>query len=128
MKKFEEKPLSRKQEKALEMLINTNLKNYEIAKELQISPQTLSNWLNEDINPTFVKEYDRLLEQADKDRKKFYKSKAQHAVQKLIDLTESEDDRTALAACKEILDRAGDKPGINLEVEGSLGVKLEDLI
>ena len=41
MKKFEEKMLSAKQKKALDLLINSNLKNYEIAEQLKITqPKT----------------------------------------------------------------------------------------
>ena len=119
MKKFEEKTLSTKQKKALDLLINSNLKNYEIAEQLKITPQTLSNWLNADLNPQFVEEYDKRLEQADKDRKKVYKSKAQYALQRLVELTDSGDDKAALAACKEILDRAGDTAGLSIEVKAS---------
>lgn len=128
MKKFEEKALKPKQKKALEMLINTNKTKTEIAEELQITPQTLSNWLNKELNPDFVDAYEARLDRADEERKLFYKSKAQHAIDKLVKLVDSGSDKVALAACKEILDRAGDKPGLNLDIEGSLGVKLEDLI
>ena len=36
--------------------------------------------------------------------------------QRLIELINSEDEETALKACKEILDRAGDKPPTNINI------------
>ncbi len=128
MKNLEKKRLSAKQRKALDLLINSDLKMGEIAEELKISKNTLSNWLNADKTPAFTEEYDRLLKLADAARQRVYKSNAQKAVDKLIELMNSHSKNIALAACKEILDRAGDKPGLNLDIEGSLGVKLEDLL
>ena len=125
MKEFEEKALKPKQKKALEMLINTNKTKAEIANELQITPQTLSNWLNKELNPAFVDEYEARLERADKERKLFYKSKAQHAIDKLVKLVDSGSDKVALAACKEILDRAGDSAGLNIQIKTSS--KLADI-
>lgn len=129
LKKFEKKQLSGKQRKAIDLLINSGKKNGEIADELKISKATLSNWLNPDKTPAFIEEYDRQLKIADAARQRVYKSKAQKVLERLVELSESRDNKkVALAACKEILDRAGDKPGLNLEVEGDLGVRLEDII
>ena len=40
-------------------------KQGEIAEELKISKNTLSNWLNADKTPAFLEEYDRQLQLAD---------------------------------------------------------------
>lgn len=100
----------------------------EIAEELKISKNTLSNWLNADKTPAFNEEYDRLLKLADAARQRVYKSNAQKAVDKLLELVDSKSKNIALAACKEILDRAGDKPDINLKGSVTVAQKIEDLI
>ncbi len=128
MKDLEKTRLSAKQRKAIDLLINSDLKNGEIAENLKISKNTLSNWLNAEKTPAFTDEYDRQLQLADAARQRVYKSKAQKALDKLIELVDCGNKKVALNACKEILDRAGDKPGINLGIAGTLGVKLEDLI
>lgn len=128
MKNFEKSRLSAKQRKAIDLLINSDLKHGEIAEELKITKNTLSNWLNADKTPAFTDEYDRQLQLADAARQRVYKSKAQKALDKLVELVDCGNKQVALNACKELLDRAGDKPGINLGIEGTFGLKLEDLI
>lgn len=128
MKNFEKPLLSAKQRKAIDLLINSDLKHGEIAEELKITKTTLSNWLNADKNPAFLEELDRQLTLADEARRRVYRAKAQKAVNKLLELIESGNKTVALNACKEILDRAGDKPGVSLDLNGSLTTRLEDLI
>ena len=96
-KKFEETKLKPKQRKAIEMLIYQGLSKTLTAQTLKITPATLSNWLNIGKNPQFVEAYEKELECAD--------------------------EKTSLAACKEILDRAGDKPSVEVrlpEMSGKL--------
>lgn len=122
-KKFEETKLKPKQRKAIEMLIYQGLSKTLTAQALKITPATLSNWLNIDKNPQFVEAYEKELECADNLRKRNYRSAAQHALEKLIELVDSSDEKTSLAACKEILDRAGDKPSVEVrlpEMSGKL--------
>lgn len=57
---------------------------------------------------------------AERERKRRYKGAAQKAVDKLVELLDSYDDKTALAACKDILDRAGDKPSDKVDLSGTL--------
>lgn len=57
---------------------------------------------------------------AERERKRRYKGAAQVAINKLIELIESTDDKAALAACKDILDRAGDKPSDKVDLSGTL--------
>lgn len=57
---------------------------------------------------------------ADNERRRRYKGAAQKAVDKLLELLDSYDEKIALAACKEILDRAGDKPSDKLSLSGSV--------
>lgn len=124
LKKFEENKLKSKQKKAIEMLIYQGMKKKDVASELKISPQTLSNWLNIDKCPAFVSAYEKELENADNLRKRNYRSAAQKAQEKLIELAESSDEGVALKACRDILDRAGDKPSENMKVELPISGKL----
>ncbi len=57
---------------------------------------------------------------AERERKRRYKGAAQLAINKLIELIKSTDDKAALAACKDILDRAGDKPSDKVDLSGTL--------
>ncbi len=125
MTNLEKPALSAKQRKALDLLMNSDLKHGEIAEKLKISKNTLSNWLNSEKTPAFTEEYDRLLKLADETRKRVYRAKAQKALDKLLELVDGRDKKVALAACKEILDRAGDKAGINIKLETSS--KLADI-
>lgn len=116
-KKGKEKKLSKKQRKAIEMLIYQGKKKGEIAEELEIHPSTLSKWLNEDKNPAFVSAYEAELKAADNIRRRNYRAAAQQAQERLIELAESMDEDVALKACKEILDRAGDRPTGKMEID-----------
>ena len=128
MNNCEKSRLSSKQRKAIDLLINSDKKLGEIAEELKISKNTLSNWLNAEKTPAFTEEYDRQLKLADAARQRVYKSKAQKALDKLVELVDSGNKTVALNACKEILDRAGDKPDVNIKGNVSVSQKIEDLI
>lgn len=131
LKKFEEKKLSSKQEKAIKMLIYQGMKKKDVAQQLKITPATLSNWLNEGKNPAFVEAYEAELKVADSIRRRNYRAAGQKAQEKLIDLVDSEDEAVALKACKEILDRAGDQPAgkmkIDIPVSGKLASAMAQL-
>ncbi len=111
--KFSEKTVSAKQLKAINMLIYEDLSKGEIAKALKITPQTLSNWLNPKKTPHFIEAFEKELAVADRLRKNNYRVVAQKAQDKLIELLECNDKNVAFRACKDLLDRAGDKPEDN---------------
>lgn len=117
--KFSEKDLNAKQRKAIEMLVYQGMKKVDIAKELKIKPQTLSNWLNPTKNEAFVAVYEKELETAENMRRRNYKAVAQRAQDKLIELIDSKSEKIALRACNNILDRAGDKPAENVNLNGA---------
>ncbi|MCQ2484766.1 MAG: hypothetical protein MJ168_05470 [Clostridia bacterium] len=114
--KIKEKAITAKQKKAIDMLIYQGSKKREVAEALKITPTTLSNWLNIGKNPHFVAAYEKELECADNLRKRDYRTAAQEAQKRLIELAQSDDEDVALKACKDILDRAGDKPTDNVAV------------
>ena len=57
---------------------------------------------------------------AERERKRRYKGAAKVALNTLIEHNGSTDDKAALAACKDILDRAGDKPSDKVDLSGTL--------
>jgi len=107
-KNSEEFRLQTRHKKAIEMLVYQGLTQKEIAEEVRVNETTVSDWINN--NPTFQKLYDRELEKAAAARHRIYKSKAQKAVLKLEKLMSCGNSAVELAAAREILDRAGDKP------------------
>lgn len=115
--KIKEKEISAKQKKAIGMLIYQGMKKKDVAEALKITPTTLSNWLNIGKNPDFVAAYEKELECADNLRKRDYRTAAQEAQKRLVELAHSTDEDVALKACKDILDRAGDKPSDNVRVD-----------
>ncbi|MEE0980491.1 MAG: phBC6A51 family helix-turn-helix protein [Acutalibacteraceae bacterium] len=120
------KGINTKQKKAIEMLIYQGLSKSETAEVLNIAPQTLSRWLNPTKNPEFVEVYEKEIETAENMRKRNYKAVAQKAQEKLIELIDSSDEKIAFRACQDILDRAGDKPAENVNVNG-VGDKLSEI-
>lgn len=90
----------------------------QVAKALTLSEKTVSSWVNHD--ELFMRIRDEEEAKAERERKRRYKGAAQVAINKLIELIESTDDKVALAACKDILDRAGDKPSDKVDLSGTL--------
>lgn len=126
MQECAEKKLTAKQKKAIQMLIYDGLKKCEVAEKLNIDPHTVSRWVNSDITPAFVSAYEKELEKAAADRQRRYKSAAQKAVDKLVELLDNKNPNVVLAACKEILDRAGDTQELTVSVNHSS--KFSDIV
>lgn len=119
VQKCSENKLNTKQKKAIEMLVYQGISKNDVAVQLGIAPQTLSRWLNPKKTPDFVEEYEKEIETAESMRKRNYKVVAQKAQDRLIELMNDEKSDVALRACKEILDRAGDKPVETVNVNTS---------
>lgn len=113
------KRLKPKQKKAIEMLVYQGMLQKDVAKQIEVSEHTLSVWMNSDKTPDFVEAYENELEFASAMRKRRYKAFAQKAQDRLIELMDDEKSDVALRACKEILDRAGDKPVETVNVNTS---------
>lgn len=119
LKKSKEKRLKPKQKKAIEMLVYQGMSHKCVANVLEISESTLSVWLNQSKNPEFVEAYEKEIEIAESMRKRNYKVAAKKAQERLFELMDDEKSDVALRACKEILDRAGDKPVETVNVNTS---------
>lgn len=124
MKKVDEsgqKKLTVKQKKVIELIAWQGLSQNQAAKVVNLSKQAVSKWFTK--NDFFVKEYEKEEKIAQDDRRRRYKGLSQIALDKLEKLVESNDDKTALAACKDILDRAGDKPTDDINISGTVEAK-----
>ena len=89
--------LSNKQLKAVEMLVYTTMQKQEIAKELNVSNATISQWVKKP-------EFDEAI------RNEMHRAFAQDAIKarrKMSELINSNNDGIALAASREVLNKAG---------------------
>lgn len=128
VKKCKKKQLNAKQKKAIQMQVYQGFSQVQVAKALTLSEKTVSSWVNH--NEFFIEKLNEEESKAERERKRRYKGAAQRAVNKLVGLLDSYDEKIALAACKEILDRAGDKPSDKLSLSGSVETtgKLDDIL
>ena len=89
--------LTNKQLKAVEMLVYTTMQKQEIAKELNVSNGTISQWVKKP-------EFDEAI------RNEMHKAFAQDAMKarrKMSELINSNNEGIALAASRELLNKAG---------------------
>ena len=89
--------LSNKQLKAVEMLVYTTMQKQEIAKELGVSGGTISQWVKKP-------EFDEAI------RNEMHRAFSQDAIKarrKMAELINSNNDGIALAASREVLNKAG---------------------
>lgn len=101
-----------KQIKAMDMLISGNYTTCEIAEELKISRKTLYNWRTDE-------EFDAEFRHRLSLKLGAIAPKAVKRIDKLID---SETERIALDASRDILDRTGFKADTGLNISGALPV------
>ena len=89
--------LNSRQLKAVELLVHTNKTNQEIAKELNVTNVTVSNWLSKEEFQAAVQ----------KEMRRSFSYLATKAKQRMEQLLNSNQDAVAFAAAKEILNKAG---------------------
>lgn len=106
----------------IELMVQGDLKRYEIAKKLKVDEDTITNWKK---NPEFAAELDKQM------RLRFGDYTGM-ALNTIIDLMQNaESGSVRLQASKDLLDRAGFKPEDKVQVDGTLDTektKLDDLI
>ncbi len=111
--------LSEQQLLALELLIkNYNKKGQkktteQIAKEVGVSRQTLSRWMNHD--EEFIEKYKEFVNAAIRTSV----AAAQHT---MVSLLHADDEKVRLGAAKDILDRAGFETVTDINVTGNIPV------
>lgn len=111
--------VSENMRKAASMQVMTNLTQREIAKKLNLTEQTLSNWQKKeeyiDLKADFQREY--------------LGSLSSKAIRTLNDLLTDDNSNVRLGAAKDILDRTGYKPTdkTQIEMSGSLSNPYDEL-
>lgn len=98
--------LNEKQQKCIILMITTNKTQKQIAKEIQISENTISEW----------KKDEEFKEEIRSQMKDNFGSLAIEAQQELKKLLKSKNDNVKIQAIKDILDRAGYKPAERHEI------------
>lgn len=108
--------LTEKQQKCVFLMITTNKTQKQIAKEIQISENSICEWKKD-------KEFK---EEIQKQMKENFGSLAIEAQQKLRKLLNSKNESIQMQAIKDVLDRAGYKPIEKSEISGGYTVELVD--
>ncbi|MFT8313188.1 MAG: phBC6A51 family helix-turn-helix protein [Clostridium sp.] len=104
--------LSKKQLKCIKLMVETDLKQKEIAEEIKVSEQSISKW-KRDVE--FKNEYDRCLKESID-----YASK--DAAKTMTKLLKARSEMVRYYAAKDILDRTGLKPIDKVEHSGNVTV------
>lgn len=102
--------ISEKQQKCIMLMIATNKTQKEIAKQIQVSENTVCDWKKD-------KEFK---EEMQRQMKENFGSLAIEAQKELSKLLKSKNESIKIQAIKDILDRAGYKP--NEKIEGKIGI------
>lgn len=102
--------LNEKQQKCIVLMITSDKTQRQIAKELQINENTISEWKKD-------KEFK---EEIQKQMQENFRALAIEAQQKLKKLLNSKNEYIQIQAIKDILDRAGYKPTDKTEISGSI--------
>lgn len=105
-----------KQNKCIELMVQGNMTQKEIAEQIHVSENTISNWKK---NSEFMAEYTTLLKNSMKDF-------AARAFQIELNLLKAKSEMVRLMAAKDILDRAGFKADDNININGTGRVVIID--
>lgn len=108
--------LNEKQQKCIILMITSSKTQKQIAKEIQISENTISEW----------KKDEEFKEEIQKQMKENFGSLAIEAQQELKKLLKSKNENVKMQAIKDVLDRAGYKPVDKAELSGGYTVELVD--
>lgn len=108
--------LNEKQQKCIILMITSSKTQKQIAKEIQISENTISEWKKD-------KEFK---EEVQRQMKENFGSLAIEAQQELKKLLKSKNENVKMQAIKDVLDRAGYKPTEKSEITGNIPVVIQD--
>ena len=97
--------LSAQQYKCIELMVEDEFLQKEIAKIIDVSPETISRWKSD---TEFIDEYKNIMKHA-------FSHIAPKARKKMIKLMDAESEQVQFNAAKDILDRAGFKPTEKVE-------------
>lgn len=107
--------LKPKQIKCLELMIRGDLKDCEIAKEINISQKTICDWKKN--SKEFQDEYNSLMRRS-------LQYAAPKAFKKQLSLLNSKNDMVAHLAAKDIMDRAGFNPTDKVEMDVDMDLNI----
>ncbi len=108
--------LNEKQQKCIILMVTSSKTQKQIAKEIQISENTISEW----------KRNKEFKEEIQKQMRENFGSLAIEAQQKLKKLLNSKNENIQIQAIKDVLDRAGFKPVEKAEITAESKVELVD--
>ena len=108
--------LNEKQQKCIILMVTSGKTQKQIAKEFQISENTISEW----------KRNKEFKEEIQKQMRENFGSLAIEAQQKLKKLLNSKNENIQIQAIKDVLDRAGFKPVEKAEITAESKVELVD--
>ena len=103
-------------EKAIELMIQTNLSQREIAKKLDVREETVSRW----------KKRNDFKEKKKEEQKIYLSELSGPAMRTMKELLDSRSDNVRFQAAQDILDRTGYKPSDKLELDSDLKIVFED--
>ncbi|MCC8039155.1 MAG: hypothetical protein LIP02_13635 [Bacteroidales bacterium] len=108
--------LNSEQQKCIELMVSGNMTQREIAKEIDVAPETISRWKRTD---EFIDTYNSAVRQNIQDA-------ASDALRTMVSLLKARSELVRFNAAKDILDRAGFKPEDNINLTGSGTVVIID--
>ena len=108
--------MASKMEKAIDMMVYTNLTQREIAEKLDVREETISRWKNREDFKSKKKE----------EEGKFLFELTSPAMRTMKELLNSHSDYVRFQAAQDILDRTGYKPTDKVDLNSSEGVKIID--
>lgn len=107
---------SKKMQKAVILMVTTNLNQREIAKKLGVNETTVSKWKRS-------KEFDELYNEK---QNEYLKDLSAPALRTMKDLLNARSELVRFNAAKDILDRTGFKPADKIDMESDLTIIFED--
>lgn len=108
--------MASKMDKAINMMVYTNLTQREIADKLDVREETVSRWKNREDFKSKKKE----------EEMKFLFELTSPAMRTMKELLNSHSDYVRFQAAQDILDRTGYKPTDKVDLNSSEGVKIID--
>lgn len=102
--------------KAVNLMIETNLSQREIAKELDVAEETVSRW----------KKRDDFKEKLREEQNNFLSELTRPAMRTMLELLDSDSDYVRCQAAQDILDRTGYKPSDKLNIDSDITIVFED--
>lgn len=109
--------MTNKMLKAVNLMIETNLSQRDIAKELDVAEETVSRW----------KKREDFKEKLREEQNNFLSELTRPAMRTMLELLDSPSDYVRCQAAQDILDRTGYKPSDRVEIEAETVIIKDDI-